>query len=87
MVFNPNLSVISFTVITPISYLFAKTNKQASLNSSSVNILDNSSLANSILSLSAESTTKTNPIFYKNNYNYYHQNNFTGGYAWYMNNK
>ncbi len=62
--FNPNLSVISFTVITPKSYLFAKTNKQASLNSSSVNILDNSSFANSTLSLSAESTTKINPIIY-----------------------
>jgi len=61
IVFNPSLSVISLTVITPISYLLAKTNKQASLKSSSVNILDNSSLANSILSLSAESTTKINP--------------------------
>ena len=58
---NPNFSVSSATLITPKSYLLASTNNVLSLNSSSASIPYNSSLANSTLSLSEESTTYIRP--------------------------
>ena len=64
--------MISDTLITPISYLFANTNNEVYLNSSVASNLFKSSLANSILSISDASTTYISPYVVEQ---YYFQSN------------